>query len=295
MTAPQEGRQEPGGVSGDPATPPADGHVHSECSWDAPYSSMELACRRAVDIGLPSIAFTDHADFTPRRIAAAVTPPEWKRGLITDRVLTPPPLDVPRYVRSIEACRRMFPGLRILSGVELGEPHRHPRTVADLLGGAGFERVLASVHTLPAGAGASTVDAALDVSTPREVVRRYLGEVRQLVERFDDFHVLAHIDYAARFWPREHAEHPVANFEDDYRAVLAVLAAKGKALEVNTRVPLSLDILRWWRDEGGEAITFGSDAHRPEQVARGFADAAALAATAGFAPGRFPDDLWRRR
>lgn len=273
-------------------SPTADSHVHSECSWDAPYTTMESACRRAVELGLPSIAFTDHADFTARRISADVTPPDWQRGLVTDRVLTPPPLDTQRYILSIESCRRNFPGLRILSGVELGEPHRHPRRVADLLAGAGFERVLASVHTLQIGTGATTVDAAFNVCKPHEVVRHYLGEVLQLVELFNDFHVLAHIDYAARFWPKDGAEHQTSDFEDDYRTVLAHLAVKGKALEVNTRVPLSLDILRWWRDEHGEAITFGSDAHRPDQVARGFADAVALATAAGFRAGRDPSDLW---
>jgi histidinol-phosphatase (PHP family) len=256
---------------------------------------MALVCHRAVRLGLPSIAFTDHADFTARQIADGVTPPDWQRGLVDGRLLTPSRLDVQRYTRSIELCRQTFPGLRIVSGVELGEPHRHPRHVADLLAGARFDRVLASVHTLPDGAEASTVDAMFGVCKPHEVVRRYLGEVLQLVERFDDFDVLAHIDYAARFWPEGGEGHRPANFEDDYRAVLVTLAAKGKALEVNTRVPLSLDILQWWHDERGEAITFGSDAHRPEQVAHGFSGSAALAATAGFAPGRDPGDLWMRR
>lgn len=255
---------------------------------------MELACRRAVRLGLPSIAFTEHADFGTRRMAAGVTPPDWQRGMVDGLLLTPPPLDVQRYTQSIERCRRMFPRLRILSGVELGEPHRHPRRVAGLIREAGFERLLASVHTLPDGAGVSTVDAAFGAYAPHEVVRRYLGEVLRLIERFDDFHVLAHIDYAARFWPGNGAGHPVTDFEDEYRAVLSVLAAKGRTLEVNTHGPPSLDLLRWWRAARGEAITFGSDAHRCEQVARGFADAAALAAAAGFTPGRDPSGLWRR-
>lgn len=279
----------------DAAALPADGHVHSEWSWDAPYTSMERACRRAVELGLPSIAFTDHADFTPRRIADAVTPPEWKRPLIADRVLTPPPLDVARYLRGIDACRARLPGLRIVSGIELGEPHRHRQRAAEVLDGAGFERILASVHTLPGAAGATTVDAAFEAEPPHQVVRRYLAEVHRLAEDFAGFHVLAHIDYAARFWPRAAGEHRMADFEDEYRAVLAVLAATDKALEVNTNTRFDPQLLRWWRAEGGQAITFGSDAHRPEQVARGFADASALAAAAGFLPCGGPADLWMRR
>jgi histidinol-phosphatase (PHP family) len=76
--------------------------------------------------------------------------------------------------------------------------------------------------------------------------------------------------------------------------VLRALATAGKALEVNTRVPLHPQIVRWWHQEGGHAITFGSDAHDPTALARGFADAAAMAEANGFRPGRHPNDFWRR-
>jgi len=49
-----------------------DGHVHSEWSWDVglgdPHSHaaglMGSMCRRAVQIGLPALAFTEHLDVT---------------------------------------------------------------------------------------------------------------------------------------------------------------------------------------------------------------------------------------
>ncbi|MFC7757916.1 hypothetical protein ACFQY4_07665 [Catellatospora bangladeshensis] len=37
---------------------PAAGHVHSEWSWDAYVGSMERTCARAVELGLPAVAFT---------------------------------------------------------------------------------------------------------------------------------------------------------------------------------------------------------------------------------------------
>ena len=47
---------------------PADGHVHSEWSWDADLGSMEATtCARAVELGLPAVAFTEHVDCTPFR------------------------------------------------------------------------------------------------------------------------------------------------------------------------------------------------------------------------------------
>jgi histidinol-phosphatase (PHP family) len=53
-------------------------------------------------------------------------------------------------------------------------------------------------------------------------------------------------------------------------------------------------IVRWWYEAGGEELTFGSDAHRAGVVARDFASAAAMAEAAGFRPGRYPHDVWRR-
>ena len=45
-------------------TLPTDNHVHSQFSWDAFLGDMERTCERAVRIGLPSRAFTEHADFS---------------------------------------------------------------------------------------------------------------------------------------------------------------------------------------------------------------------------------------
>jgi histidinol-phosphatase (PHP family) len=53
-------------------------------------------------------------------------------------------------------------------------------------------------------------------------------------------------------------------------------------------------ILRWWRAEGGGAVSFGSDAHLPAALATGFAEAAAVAEACGFRPGRDPADFWIR-
>jgi histidinol-phosphatase (PHP family) len=57
---------------------------------------------------------------------------------------------------------------------------------------------------------------------------------------------------------------------------------------------LASEILGWWHEAGGEAVSFGSDAHQPALVAHGFATAAALAESHGFHPGRHPHDFYRR-
>jgi histidinol-phosphatase (PHP family) len=267
---------------------PADGHVHSEWSWDAEAGSMLATCERAVRVGLPAVAFTEHADYT------VWTVPAGGPGQAEQR-FTPPPLDVEGYLASLHLCRERFPGLRVVTGVELSEPHWHPDAVAGLLRAGPFDRVLGSVHSVRAGADRllEPRDAYGELPAGR-VVRDYLAEAARMAGGDAPFAVLAHIDYPVRGWPGGPARHDPADFEEDYRAALRALAGSGRALEFNTVVPLHPVILRWWHEEGGDAVSFGSDAHRPEALAAGLAEAADLAESCGFRPGRHPYDLWGR-
>jgi histidinol-phosphatase (PHP family) len=86
-----------------------------------------------------------------------------------------------------------------------------------------------------------------------------------------------------------------SDFEEEYRAVFRALASSGRALEINTRSPMaSVSQLRWWWEEGGDAVSFGSDAHQPLRVGELFDVAVDIAEAAGFRPGRDRFDFWRR-
>lgn len=54
-------------------------------------------------------------------------------------------------------------------------------------------------------------------------------------------------------------------------------------MEINTSgwLPLDACLLTWWREEGGQAVSFGSDAHDPITIGSQLARAAARAQTAG--------------
>jgi histidinol-phosphatase (PHP family) len=281
-----------------PVTLPADSHVHSEWSWDAWSGSMEGSCRRAVELGLPAIAFTEHLDHTVWRVELdGVHRSEHLASLASsDGLLTPPRFDAASYLEAIERCRDRFPGLRILSGLEVGEPHWHAEAVAAVLSGGRFDRLLGSLHCLPIDGGFTEPPGQYRQRPAAEVVRSYLAEVVRLVTDTDLFSVLAHIDYPVRYWPaQEVGPFDASVFEEEFRHGLRVTAESGKALEISTRIPsLQSILLQWWRDEGGDAVTFGSDAHQPSMVARGFQEAAAMAEAHGFRQGSNPYDLWAR-
>ncbi|WP_436533968.1 PHP domain-containing protein [Actinoplanes sp. HUAS TT8] len=280
-------------------TLPADSHVHSEFSWDTQVGSMEGTCARAVEIGLPVVAFTEHVDHT--RWAAPTEGPyvsvELTAAADPDGKITPPAFDVDGYLAAIERCRDRFPGLRILTGLEVGEPHWYAEQIAKILAAGTFDRVLGSLHCLPDGAGGHAEPWALfPHRDPAELVREYLTEIPRMVAGDDPFTILAHIDYPLRSWPADRAgPFDPASFEDEFRYALSALAGSGRALEINTRIPLDATILRWWHEAGGDAVSFGSDAHRPELVAHGFREAAAMAEAHGFRAGTTPYALWARR
>ncbi len=275
---------------------PADYHVHTQWSWDASRGDMDATCARAAAIGLPAVAFTEHLDHTVWTLPVDLPAPTTRIAELVepDGTLRPRPFDVAGYFAAVDECRRRYPGLRILTGVEAGEPHWHAEQVAAVLAAGRFDRVLGSLHSLPApGGGVAEPWALFGRRDARDLMREYLAEVIRLIEGSDVFGILAHLDYPVRSWPAGTAgPFDPAEFTDEYRAVLRTLAGTGRALEFNTRVPLDPVILRWWRQEGGGAISFGSDAHQPAALAHGFAEAAAVAESCGFRPGRDPADYW---
>jgi histidinol-phosphatase (PHP family) len=277
---------------------PPDNHVHSEYSWDALAGSMERTCERAVEIGLPSVAFTEHADFSVSEVTPQDWIPEqWRRHIEEvdgHSILTPPRIDLTGYLETLERCRDRFPTLRILSGVELSEAHWWPEETADLLKRGGFQRILASLHTASArDEDYADIGASIKRNDPSTHYRRYLAEAVRLIEEYDGFEVLTHIDYPVRYWP-EGAHFDLEDFESDIRLVLRTLARADKIMEFNTRIPLDARVVGWWRQEGGKGVSFASDAHKPEAVGNGFKDAAEVARAAGFKPAADLFDFWVR-
>jgi histidinol-phosphatase (PHP family) len=285
---------------------PSDGHVHSQWSWDAPRGDMEHTCARAVQLGLKSLAFTDHADLTPWAAHGDTIGPGF-RAHIDSGVFVAEPLDVAGYLECLQRCRHLFPDLQILSGVEISEPHLHTAQTREVLSAARFERVLGSVHSLedlgtrahhglaPGLTGARVeVRSAYAQRPALDVVRVYLAEVVMMAKSPEPFSVLAHIDYPLRYWPASAGLFKPDFVEDEYRAALEALASSGRSLEVNTRLPLSPQVVDWWHQAGGGSVTFGSDAHEPDRLASEFASTAAMVAAHGFRPGATPYELWPR-
>lgn len=242
---------------------------------------MERSCERALEVGLPAIAFTEHADW----------------ALVHQGQHS---VDIAGYFESVDRCRSKFKNLRILTGVELGEPHWYPIETAEVLSAGPLDRVHGSIHCIRMG------DELLDASQFRSregldfpaAVREYFRETLAMVHSGQPFETLAHLDYPKRYWREGLAPYREQDYEEQIRAILAAAARTGRVLEVNTTrgdtLCPDLKVVRWWREAGGQAVSFGSDAHQPDKVAAGFAIAMQMVESAGFKPAPEPTSFWRR-
>ncbi len=242
---------------------------------------MERSCERALEVGLPGIAFTEHADW----------------ALVHEGQHS---VDIAGYFDAIEHCRAKFKGLRILTGVELGEPHWFPDETAAVLAAGPLDQVHGSIHCI-------RLDGELlDASQFRQhegidftrAVREYFRETLAMVDSGQPFETLAHLDYPKRYWLDGLAPYREEDYEAQIRAILVAAARTGRVLEVNTTRGHTLcpdiTVVRWWREVGGQAVQYGSDAHQPDKVAEGFQLATQMVEAAGFKPARDPMALWRR-
>ncbi len=242
---------------------------------------MEKSCERALELGLPAIAFTEHADW----------------ALVHEGQHT---VDIHGYFEAVERCRAKYRDLRIQTGVELGEPHWYPKETAEVLAAGPLDRVLGSIHCIRHDGGmldASQFRSREGLDFPA-AVREYLREVLAMVDSGQPFETLSHLDYPKRYWVDGIAPYREQDYEAEIRAILTAAARTGRVLEVNTTRGHTLcpdiTVVRWWRQAGGQAVQYGSDAHQPDKVAEGFKLATQMVEAAGFKAAADPVALWRR-
>jgi histidinol-phosphatase (PHP family) len=247
---------------------PPDYHIHTYNSVDST-TQLSAICETAISRGLTEIAITDHADFGPDDDADYFHPVE--------------------YLAAIKRCRaRCGDQLTIRAGVEMGEPHIFVQQLQDILAAGEFDFVIGSAH-YAVGMKAGWKPAFFEQPL-RQGYEGYFQQVVRLAKE-GDFDVLGHIDLikrdAFKFGQPYDGPEPYA---DLIRTALRAVIERGKGIEINTS-PLrsglsepcpSLEILRWYRELGGEILTFGSDAHTADDIGADFNVATEMARTAGF-------------
>ena len=97
-------------------------------------------------------------------------------------------------------------------------------------------------------------------------------------------------NYIVRYAPGKNRDFCFKDYSDIIEDILKTIINNGKGIEINSagyRQGLNApnpcaDILKLYRTLGGEIITTGSDAHKPEDIASDFDRAEALLLACGF-------------
>ena len=247
-----------------------DYHVHTRFSCDSE-AEMAAACEAAIARGVSEIAFTDHADFEPLDACYEYLRPA-------------------AYLAEIERCQSEYGDrLTIRAGVEIGEGHVFRDQAAAMLEAHDFDFVLGSLHWVD---GRLHCDGRYFAGrTLDEGLRAYFEELACLAAEAD-YDVLAHLDTVRRaaYYAFGLQALDYAPYEETIRRILRTLVERGKGLEINTVTyrrgmgdpSPPLQVLRWYRELGGEILTFGSDAHTPDAIGSCSDVALEMAQAAGF-------------
>lgn len=240
----------------------ADFHVHTDFSSDSK-APMELMIQQGIQLGLKKICFTDHMDYD--------YPP------VSDHTFV---FDPEAYMKKLDDMKTKYnKQIEILTGIELGlQPHLTDRLTA-LVKAYPFDFIIGSSHVIDH----------MDPYFPEywvnksieDGIHRYFESIIENCRLFQGFHIYGHIDYIIRYVPgqtEKRADYAYSYYADILDEVLETIISHGKGIEINTAglkyghafPHPKPEVLKRYRELGGELITIGSDAHKPEHLCYDF-------------------------
>ena len=247
-------------------------HMHSAHSDDSE-EPMENMIEEAVRRGLQEICFTEHYDMDF---------PKDKEEFTFD-------LDTDAYFSHFQTCKEQYKDrIRLLFGVEYGlQPHLKERC-RDYIASYPFDFVIGSSHL--ANGKDPYLPEFFEGRSEKEAYLEYFESVLACVEAFDDFDVYGHLDYVVRYGPDQDRFYSYREYADILDEILKQIIQKGKGIEVNSgglRHGLAqpnpgTEVLKRYRELGGEILTVGSDAHNVSQLAYSFDRTEEIIKEAGF-------------
>ena len=183
-----------------------------------------------------------------------------------------------------------FPNLKLLRGIELGQPLQDLNAAHDALTGRDYDVVIGSLHNI------RDHDDFYHIGehnpTEQEIdnaLHAYFAESLEMVE-WGKFDTLAHITYPLRYMCKAGETPSYKPYQDELDAVLKALIKSDIALEFNTSRILRTDapklpdreVYSRYKELGGKLVTIGADAHCTENIASGVEEAMELLSDIGY-------------
>lgn len=252
----------------------ADYHLHSYFSGDSQAPMAEMI-KRAVSLGFTEMCFTEHMD-----IGFPVSK-DWSAGAFE--------VNTDAYLSELFKCRREFAArIKVRFGIELGLQPDLSRQIAAYAKSYDFDFIIGSTHVV--NHKDPGYPSYYEGISTEEGYRAYFQEIFNSIRTFENFDIYGHIDYVIRYSKEKDTNYCYDRYADLFDRIIDVLVENGKGIEINTggldkglkeQHPCT-EFLRRYRKRGGEIITVGSDAHRPEDIGRHFNRAADVLKECGF-------------
>jgi len=238
-----------------------DSHIHSKFSTDSHVDAID-ACKRAVEIGLNGLVFTDHMDLDY---------PDFDNNLL---------INFDQYFEFFKKLQNEWKEkLNVLIGIEMGFQSHVLDEINKILSNHPFDFVINSVHVI------DHMDPYFGIyyrgKTQRQAYDIYLQEILHSVKAYDNYDIIGHIGYIARYGDFKDKPLKYKDYSDILDQILKAIIGMGKGIELNTSgirsdlyspIPV-YDIFERYHELGGEIITIGSDAHYTEHVGHSFKEA----------------------
>lgn len=243
----------------------ADLHTHSSFSTDSDEPLFEMA-KSAMEKGLSALSLTEHMDF------------DYPTGEFQ--------LDTAAYREELFRVREEFSGrLELLFGVELGLLDYLPDKLYEFSSAWDFDFIIGSAHQID-GYDPYYPEYFEKFGGKNGILRFFEGMLSS-IKKFDNYDVLGHIDYIVRYSP-EKSYNPL-DFREVLDEILKTVISSGKGIEINTKgldslgyVHPNINILKRYKELGGEIVTIGSDAHDRTRISANFDKAEQALKSAGF-------------
>ena len=245
-----------------------DMHVHTTRSFDA-QARPEEQLARAEEMGFAGFAVTNHCDVNVQTLEAI------RKIFLADGE------DVRRLQESGSS-------VRILQGIELGEPLEDLPYAEEMMGLLPYDYVIGSVHNSPGQEDFFFMDcSAIDLDA---ALIPYFETLIQLAQ-WGQTDSIAHITYPLRYIEGKYNRKvELSRYSDLIDQLFEEIIAKGLALEINssglrqeiTRPMPDERFIRRYYELGGRKIIFGSDAHQSRDFGAGIRECMALCREIGF-------------
>jgi len=191
-------------------------------------------------------------------------------------------------MKTVQELQEEYRGrIDVRLGIELGvQPHLQEH-FQEMTQKYPFDFVVASAHIID---GFDPYLGELyDRMTDEEVIRYTFRYIAKCMREIPDFDVIGHMDYVVRYAPNGIRQYSCHKMLDEIDEVLKTVIDMGKGIEINTSGVKYLgfchphiEIVKRYHELGGEIITIGSDAHKPEDIARDFHAAEEILTACGF-------------